>query len=197
MGYETLKLKGEEKHCEKYQPYILSVGRLETRKNVINIIKAYNLLRKERRIKHKLLLAGKTGYGYEEIENEIRKSKYYPDDIIELGYVSDENLPSLYKNASLLLYPSLYEGFGFPILEAFTFEIPVVTSDRSGMAEIADGAALLVNPDKVFEIAAAMSQIINKPEIKKTLNLKAKKILLKYSWEQCAIETLAVLTEKK
>lgn len=197
MGYEKIISISDDKKYQEYKPYILSVGRLETRKNIIGIIKAYNLLRKERKIRHKLLLAGKPGYGYDEIKTEITKSKYYPKDIVELGYVSDDDLPAIYKNASMLLYPSLCEGFGFPILEAHTFEIPVITSNRSSMAEIADGSALLVNPDKVFEIAAAMSQIINKPEIKKALNIKAKKVLSRYSWEQCAKETLAVFEEKK
>lgn len=185
----------ENNKFNKYVPYILSVGRLESRKNTINIIKAYKLLRKERKIKHKLLLAGKPGYGYEEIRNEIENSEELRNDIIKLGYVADENLPDLYKNASLLVYPSLYEGFGYPILEAFTFGIPVITSDKSSMKEIAEDAAILVNPDKFFEITAAMSQIINKPEIVTSLKLKSKKILPKYSWESCAEETLKVLEE--
>lgn len=195
MGFTAPKPEGEEDEFKKFQPYILAVGRLEKRKNTLNIVKSYTLLRKERRIKHKLLLAGKPGFGYEEIREEIEKSGKIRDDIVELGFVDDKKLPALYKDASILLYPSIYEGFGYPILEAYSQDTPVITSNVSSMPEVADGAAMLVNPNKVFEITAAMSQIINKPRIADGLRKRGEKVISRYSWEECAQETLNVILE--
>lgn len=176
--------------------YILSVGRLESKKNIVNLIKAYTMLRSERDIKEKLVLVGKPGYGYEEIKEEIEKNKKFKRDIIETGFVPDSDLAALYKNASLFAFPSFYEGFGFPILEAYVAGIPVVTSKTSSMPEVAGSGALFVNPEKPFEIAAAMSQILNKPDLANKLVTGGKKQLTKYSWEKCAEETLQVLEGK-
>lgn len=174
------------------QKYILSVSRLETRKNIVNLIRAYNLLRNERKIKEKLVLVGKPGFGYDEIKAEINRSKY-KNDITETGFIADTELKALYYNASVFVFPSLYEGFGFPILEAFTSGVPVVTSSTSSMPEVAGRGALLVDPKKPFEIAAAMSQILNKQALAEKLIRAGKIQVKKYSWELCAKETLKVL----
>ncbi|MCX6810910.1 MAG: glycosyltransferase family 1 protein [Candidatus Berkelbacteria bacterium] len=175
------------------QPYILYVGRLESKKNLVNLIQAYDMLRSERDIKEKLVLVGKPGFGHDQISVEISKSKFKAD-IIETGFVSDDERSSLYQNASLFVFPSLFEGFGFPILEAFAAGIPVVTSNVSSMPEVAGNGAILINPKKPFEIAAAMSQIMNKPELARKLVRAGQKELEKYSWEICAQQTLKVLT---
>ncbi len=175
--------------------YILFVGRLESKKNIINLVKAYSMLRSEREIKDKLVLAGNPGFGYDEIKQEINLSKF-KNDIIETGFVSDNNRNALYKNASLFAFPSLFEGFGFPILEAFSAGIPVVTSNVSSMPEVAGAGAILVNPKKPFEIAASMSQILNKPQIGQKLITIGKKQITKYSWDVCAEETLKILEGK-
>jgi len=176
--------------------YILSVGRLEKKKNTLNLIKAYAMLRNERKIKEKLVLVGKPGFGYEQIKKEIKKNKKIKEDIIETGFVSDEELFALYRATSLFAFPSFYEGFGFPILEAFAAGTPVVTSKTSSMPEVANGAALLINPKKPFEIAAAMSQILNKPNLKTKLIRSGRRQLKKYDWEICAKETLAILERR-
>ncbi|MEI8060878.1 MAG: glycosyltransferase family 1 protein [Candidatus Berkelbacteria bacterium] len=175
------------------EKYILFVGRLESKKNIINLIKAYTMLRSEREVKEKLVLVGSPGFGYEEIRKEISGSKF-AEDIIETGFVSDADRNALYGGATLFAFPSLFEGFGFPILEAFAAEIPVVTSRFSSMPEVAGSGAILVNPKKPFEIAAAMSQILNKPELSRKLVRAGQKELLKYSWDNCARTTLKVLT---
>jgi len=177
--------------------YILFVGRLETKKNIVNLIKAYVMLRSERAVKEKLVLVGKEGFGYEDIEKEINKNKKFKSDIIKTGFVSNNDLSIIYKNASLFAFPSLYEGFGLPILEAFDSGIPVVTSNISSMPEVAGKGALLVNPKKPFEIAAAMSSILNKPNIAKLLVTEGKKQLTNFSWETSAKDTLKVLEAKK
>ena len=177
------------------QPYILFVGRLESKKNIINLIKAYTMLRSEREVKERLVLVGSPGFGYEEIKKEISSSKF-AEDIIETGFVSDADRNALYNGATLFAFPSLFEGFGFPILEAFAAEIPVVTSRVSSMPEVAGSGAILINPKKPFEIAAAMSQILNKPELSRKLVRAGQKELLKYSWDNCARTTLKVLEDK-
>lgn len=200
MGFDSSKFSrqlNDQIDLEISQPYILSVGRLEKRKNTENLIRAYILLRQERKIKHKLILAGKPGYGYDEIKKIIDQSGEIKKDILELGYVDDKKLPTLYHNASVFVYPSLYEGFGFPILEAFAAGIPVVTSNTSSMPEVADKAAILINPEKPFEIAAAISQIINKSKLAELLTTKGKKQVDKYSWKNCAEETLKVITREE
>jgi len=176
-------------------PYILFVGRLESKKNLVNLIKAYEMLRSERKILHRLVLVGKPGFGYEDIKKEIESSKFSAD-IFETGFVSDAERDYLYKKAELFAFPSLFEGFGYPILEAFAAGIPVVTSKISSMPEVAGRGAILVNPKKPFEIAAAMSQIINKPALKSKLVRAGNSELLKYSWEACARATLKVLESK-
>jgi len=176
--------------------YILSVGRLESKKNLVNLIKAYTMLRSEKDTKEKLVLVGKPGYGYYEIKQEIDQNKKFKNDIILTGFVSDYDLAALYSHASLFAFPSFYEGFGFPVLEAFAAGVPVVTSKTSSMPEVAGSGALFINPEKPFEIAAAMSQILNKPELAKKLVDAGKDQLKKYSWDKCAEETLAVLEGK-
>lgn len=175
------------------QPYILFVGRLESKKNIRNLIKAYTMLRSERDIKEKLVLVGKPGFGYDDIQKEIESSKF-KNDIVETGFVSNDDRNALYLGASLFTFPTLFEGFGYPILEAYSAGIPVVTSNVSSMPEVAGDGAILVNPKKPFEIAAAMSQILNKPQLAEKLVQSGKKQLTKYSWEICANETIKVLT---
>ncbi len=198
MGFEAGQERGDigEKIRDlSANPYILFVGRIEMKKNIINLIKAYTLLRTERKIKNKLLLVGKPGFGYDQIKAEITSSKFC-DDIIETGYIDDAERDFLYQKADLFVLPSFFEGFGYPILEAFAAGIPVVTSKTSSMLEVAGNGAVLINPEKPFEIAAAMSQILNKPALKEKLIRAGKNQIKKYSWELCASETLKVLESK-
>lgn len=199
MGFSAENFRVEK---SKFNPcgidgqYILSVGRLEIKKNTKNLIKAYGLLRQERKIKKKLVLVGKPGFGFDEIKTEIKKLGNLKDEVIIPGYVSNADLHQLYANASVFVFPSFYEGFGFPILEAFSAGVPVITSNISSMPEVAGNAALLVNPNKPFEIAVAISQLLNKPALAKKLIRAGRTEIQKYSWENCARETLKVLELK-
>lgn len=196
FSYKNFQVeKPESSQSKTSGSYILSVGRLEIKKNIINLIKAYNLLRQERKIKEKLVLVGKPGLGYDQIKEEINSSKY-KHDIIETGFVASTELKNLYANASAFVFPSLYEGFGFPVLEAFAAGVPVVTSKTSSMPEVAGRAALLIDPENPFEIAAAISQILNKPLLRDKLTAAGKIQVKKYNWETCAKETLKILELK-
>jgi len=143
-------------HIQK--PFLLSVGRLELKKNSVRIIQAFELLKKRQSgnlANSQLVLVGGKGYGYEDVEKAIQKSPY-KNDIILPGYVSDEHLPYIMNAAEVFVFPSLYEGFGIPILEAFACGTPVVTSNTTSCAEVAGDAAVLVDPLDVERIASGI-----------------------------------------
>ncbi len=179
---------------KKTPPYLLFIGRLEEKKNVLGMIRSYGILRKEKNIKHKFILAGRPGFGYEKILAEIEK---LPDAIrrdIELpGYVSQEKYVELLKNADILFFCTFFEGFGLPPLEAMASGVPVVASNRTSIPEIAGTAAMLVNPDKPFEMAAALSKVINNEGLRKVLISKGFARATLFSWKKCAEETLELL----
>lgn len=178
----------------KKKPYILFIGRIEEKKNIRNMIKAYGLLRKEAKTEHQLVLAGSPGFGYEGIKAEIAKLPLeIQKDIIEAGYISEEEYVRRLQEADIFLFTTNFEGFGMPIVEAFACGTPVVTSNVSCMPEIAGSAALTVNPRKPLEIAAALSRLINSPKLKQDLIFKGRMRARLFSWEKAAHETLAVL----
>jgi glycosyltransferase involved in cell wall biosynthesis len=181
-------------HCEEAEgrrsnPYILFVGTLEPRKNIQGLIKAFNWLKKEHGLKHKLVIAGMKGWLYDDIFREYENSEF-KSDIIFKGYVSDEMLAQLYKNALVFAYPSFYEGFGFPIVEAFSFGIPVVTSKTSSCGEIGADAALLINPENYKEIGEAILKIINDGNLREDLIRKGLERAKVFTWHKTAAEFL-------
>ncbi len=140
-------------------PYFLYVGSLHPRKNIKRIIEAFERLKQSYRTTHKLVLAGRLAWLSSDIEDQLSQS-VYQEDIIHLDYYrGDLNL--LYNCADALIYPSLFEGFGLPVLEAMRTGTPVITSRGSAMAEITGTAAILIDPYSVDEIIKAMNTIIN------------------------------------
>ena len=120
---------------ENLKPYLLFIGRLEERKNICGIIEAFEILKEKYDIPHKLVLVGNVGFGFDKIKCKIQVAKY-KNDIILKGFVSEEEKYELLKNAEVFLFPTFYEGFGLPILEAQSVGTPVVTSNVSSMPEI-------------------------------------------------------------
>jgi glycosyltransferase involved in cell wall biosynthesis len=139
--------------------YLLFVSAIEKRKNLIALLRTFSIV-KEKFPELKLVVAGKKSKDCEEIDNFVEKSPYKKD-IIFLGYVKQKDLVYLYNGAGVFIYPSFYEGFGLPIVEAFACETPVVTSNVSSMKEIAEGAAELVDPYNPKDIAASIIKILN------------------------------------
>ncbi len=174
------------------EKYILFVGRLEERKNIPRLIHAFDNLRKEKGIKHKLVLVGKKGYKSEQIIDVIDKLKL-KDEVILSGYIPEQDLPYFFSGADLFIFPSLYEGFGIPILEAQACRCPVATSNISSMPEVAGEGAILFNPQKTDEIAQAIYKIISDNDLKNDLIEKGFNQIKKFSWQKCAQETLEVL----
>lgn len=177
------------------EPFFISVGRLEKRKNTISSIKAFNKLRDSQKGKiYKLVLVGKQGFGYEEIKKEIDASKY-TNDIIEAGYLSNQDIVSLFSLAKALIYPSFYEGFGLPILEAFNCELPVITSDAPPLVEVAGNAALVSKPEDYDGIAAHMESLINDHKLRGDCIKKGKERAESFDWKKTAQEIKNILTK--
>lgn len=160
LQYRPVDRKQVDTVKQKYKikgNYILFLSTLEPRKNVSGIIKAYEMLDSETRTNYQLVLAGKKGWLDEEIETLCAKMG---DRVLRTGRVDTEDKAALYSGASLFAFPSAYEGFGMPILEAMACGTPVVTSNTSSMPEVAGDAAVLINPNDVQDIAGAFSKVL-------------------------------------
>lgn len=168
-------------------PHLLFIGRIEHRKNIIRIIKAFEKLKKEKKIPHQLILAGKDGYGFGDIKKYISSSGY-KEEIRLAGFVQDKYKNTLFTRASVFMFPTLYEGFGFPILEAMSASVPVVTSRTGSAAEIAGDAALLVDPKNIDEIANSVYKIISDGGVKKELIKRGRENVKRFRWEKCVEE---------
>jgi glycosyltransferase involved in cell wall biosynthesis len=173
--------------------YFLFVGTLEPRKNLIVILKAFALLDAERENVH-LVAAGIIGWKTKEVMS-LLKTHRHRSRIHFTGYVDADRLSFIYRNALCLLYPSLYEGFGFPILEAMTYGVPVITSNVSSMPEVAGDAALLVDPNDADSLAEAMKKILTDGNVRNIMVAKGYERVKKFSWKQCAEETLGIFTK--
>jgi glycosyltransferase involved in cell wall biosynthesis len=141
--------------------YLLSVGRLEPRKNRLGLLRALALLPTPR---PKLVIAGQRDFGYEKIF-QLRDELLLQDDVIFVETASDDLLASLYRNARLFVYPSYAEGFGMPVIEAMASGIPVITSNTTSLGEVAGDAALLVDPHSPEEIRDAMNRVLHDEEL--------------------------------
>ena len=188
IGNHVTRNSKHETQDEKLQElYLLFIGRLEERKNIVGIIDAFELLKEKYNLPHKLILAGKFGYGESHIKYKIANSKY-KEDIILAGYVSDEEKWELLKNADVFLFPTFYEGFGLPILEAQSVGTPVITSNISSMPEVAGGSAVLVNPKDINEIASTVYKLISDESYKNDIIEKGLENVKRFSWNKCARE---------
>ena len=174
------------------QPYLLFIGRLEERKNVVRIIEAFEILKEQYQIPHELVLVGKPGYGYERIRQKVASSKQRGE-IIERGYVMEEEKWELLKNADVFLFPTLYEGFGIPVLEAQSVGIAVVTSNTSSLPEVAGEGAIFVDPMKTESIAEGVQQLLSNEGFRSGIIEKATRNVGRYSWARCAGEVAALL----
>lgn len=177
---------------EKKKPYLLFIGRLEERKNIVRIVEAFEILKEQYRIPHELLLAGKPGFGYGRIANTLQAISY-KQEIKELGYVSEEEKWELLRNADVFLFPTLYEGFGIPVLEAQSVGVPVVTSNTSSLPEVAGEGAVLVDPTSVESIAEGVQRLLSDQGLRSGIIEKATHNVSRYSWARCAKEIATYL----
>jgi glycosyltransferase involved in cell wall biosynthesis len=164
--------------------YFIYIGSLNPRKNIVRMIKAFDKFKADRITEHKLVIVGRLAWKSEQIAKALTKARF-SDDII---HVKDKviDVETLISNATALLYPSLFEGFGIPILEGFACDTPVITSNIGSMAEVAQDAAIKIDPLSVAEIANAMYQVSDDPTIReKCINLGRER-LSEYSWDKTA-----------
>lgn len=167
------------------EQYILSVGTAEPRKNLAQTIKAFLQVHQNQFHNLDLVIAGKYGWGTDERQLDPQlKNK-----ILLLGYVDQADLPALYAGAKAFVYPSLYEGFGLPVLESMTVGTPVVTSNRGSLAEVAGTAAVVVNPQSVVSIADGLVEALTNSRDYRALGLRQAK---QFSWQKTAEKTLQI-----
>ncbi len=172
--------------------YALYVGTLQPRKNLSRLIRAYHQLLQRSSIGWNLVLAGASGWESGALK-QIVVDLHLTDRVHFLGYVADEALPALYAGAHFFCFPSLFEGFGLPILEAQTHGVPVMSANNSSLPEIAGDAAILVDPTDVDAIADAMLQLSQDEPLRQRLITAGYANIKRFSWAKAARETLAVL----
>lgn len=170
--------------------FILFVGTIEPRKNLSSLLCAFSSIRKNNK-EVKLVIVGKMGWLQNNILKMVNRLKI-KNDVIFTGFVEDKYLPYFYNLTELFVYPSLYEGFGFPILEAMACGCPVITSKVSSLPEIAGDAAILINPKKEHELISAICNVIIDNNLRSELSIRGLMRAKKFNWENCARETLKV-----
>lgn len=176
--------------------YILFVGTLQPRKNISRLIEAFAKIKEEDLdLKHvELVIIGKKGWLYEEIL-EAPKKFGIEDKVKFLEGVNDNELTTFYKHALCYVLPSLYEGFGLPVVEAMKHGCPVITSNSSSLPEAGGDAALYIDPENIEDIATKITKVVNDKDLRHELSEKGKKQAAKFSWEKTAKETLKVLVD--
>ncbi len=182
--------------AQKYsltKPYILYVGAAYPHKNLEGLVSAWKLFEKKYGTGYQLVLAGKPDYFYTNLE---KTSLQNVTDVKYVGFVFDNELSCLYKNARLFVFPSLYEGFGLPPLEAMTYTIPVVSSNKSCLPEVLGDAAIYYDPQSPEALANALYQGLTDEEIRLNLVQNSVKVLSLYSWTTLAKQTLACYTRE-
>lgn len=186
---------GEEKKVLPVpEHYFLFAGVLKGRKNVAGVIRAFALFTKSNGT-HQLLIAGKGGSAYALSLVQLAHELGIEKRVQFLGYVTDTELAYLYSKARALVFPSFIEGFGMPVLEAMYAGLPVITSNKGSLAEVAGDAALLVDPRSPQEIAAAMGRIAGDAGLRKELTRKGLVRAGQFSWQKTAGEILEIITD--
>jgi glycosyltransferase involved in cell wall biosynthesis len=172
-------------------PYFLFVSTLEPRKNVVGLIEAFNLFKQATNAPHQLVLIGQLGWKYEPILTAIANSPY-TDQIHRLAYIPNQWLALFYQRATAFVYPSFYEGFGLPVVEAMNFGLPIITAKAGSLPEVVGDSGVLVDPEDTQALALALEKIVSNPDWHKQLKQKSLTRSKNFSWENTARKTLAV-----
>jgi glycosyltransferase involved in cell wall biosynthesis len=182
------------RHGLPHGDYLLFVGNVEPRKNLVALIEAYGRMRKIIPRAPRLAIAGGAGWKNQAIHDAARTSPSTAD-IRFLGHVPDADLPLLVNGAVAFVYPSLYEGFGLPPLEAMACGTPVITSNRSSLPEVVGDAALVVDPYDRGALADAMARVVSDATLRDDLRARGLARAQRYSWDETARRTIAVYEE--
>jgi len=176
--------------------YILSVGSIQPRKNLARLIRAYASLRGSCSADKlpKLVLVGKCAWLYDETLRTLEEAGV-KDTVVLTGYVPEKDLPALYSGALCFVYPSYFEGFGLPPLEAMKCGAPVIVGDRTSLPEVVGDAAIAVDPFDIEAIAAAITRLLNNSALRKEFSVRGQERARTFSWQKTAQETLTVYRE--
>jgi glycosyltransferase involved in cell wall biosynthesis len=194
--FAAVDLPGIAVMREKYgieRPYLLMVGTLEPRKNHAAALRALSRLKADG-CPHCLVIAGGHGWLFDPIQTLVGELGLSAD-VLFTGRVPDDDLPALYSGADCFLMPSLYEGFGFPVLEAMACGTPVVCSNRSSLPEVAGDAALLVDPEDEDRLASAVGHLLADVHLRSQLRQRGEKQAAGFQWVECAAETVQIYVE--
>ncbi|MGV0103351.1 Glycosyl transferase family 1 [Nostoc sp. DSM 114160] len=189
LSEEVAQILEKQTNYDFCKPYLLFVSTIEPRKNINNIITAFNFLKEKYKLEHQLILIGRKGWNYEPIFAAIENSPW-ANQIHHLNYLSNELVALFYSKADVFVYPSHYEGFGLPVLEAMTLGVPVISSNTSSIPEVTGDAAILVDPNNPIELGEAILKVISDSQFRQELINKGKARAKLFSWERTAKETL-------
>jgi|LGOV01.1.fsa_nt_gb glycosyltransferase involved in cell wall biosynthesis len=170
-------------------PYFLFVGKIQDRKNIIRILDAFHQFRQETKSDWRLVLIGKRKWVLGDMDETVERYRLQ-DCILEMGYIDNRHLPVFYSGAQTFVFPSLWEGFGIPVVEAMACGTPVITSNTSCLPEVTGGVALLVDPYKVEEIAEAMHKVYTDSALCDILRQEGLIQARQFSWRKTAEQTL-------
>ncbi|WP_053215692.1 glycosyltransferase family 4 protein [Niallia circulans] len=174
--------------------YILTVGRIEPRKNHTTLINAYAILKQKEKNAPPLVIVGKRDFGYDDIYTQVRQLDLL-NDIVFLEEVDDNDLPLVYKSALVFVYPSFAEGFGIPPLEAMASGVPVISSNTTAIPEVIEEAGLLVNPFSTEEISNQLEKLLTNRDLYEQLVSKSRIQAEKWSWEKSAEKYIEAINE--
>lgn len=177
----SIKFEKQNTAILKNTPYLLYLGTIEPRKNLEILIDAFSELKKEKKIPHKLILAGEIGW-----KAELILKKCLKENIILTGYLSEKEKTEYYKNADIFIYPSLYEGFGLPPLEAMSYGIPVITSEGGSLKEIFKNHALLFPQKNKKKLKKQILSLMKNKNLKEKLSKEGQKYAQNFTWEASA-----------
>jgi|GEM_PF-4811268 len=187
LVYNYIPTKDQTILYEK-KPYILYLGTIQEKKNIRNILKAFSIL-KSKGFEHQLILAGKVdNFSLEDVVKQLKIEK----DVIYKGYITEAEKEELLQNTSLFLWPSYYEGFGYPLLEAMAHGAPIITSNNSSMKEVCKNSGLLVDPFNPYEIADAAEEVLSSSAVRNDLIKKGLKRSKDYTEKRMTEELIKV-----
>ncbi|MEL7571130.1 MAG: glycosyltransferase family 1 protein [Eubacteriaceae bacterium] len=172
-------------------PYILTVSQISPRKNLDTLINAFALLKKNPSFLHKLVIVGNNGWLYSSIY-EIVKREGLANEVIFTGVIPDNDLIAIYNMADLFIFPSLYEGFGLPVLEAMSCGLPVICSNTSSLPEVVGNAGILFPPKDIYSLVNAVLGLLENPWLYKDLRERGLIKASEYSWEFTAKQIIKI-----
>ncbi len=179
-------------HYTSRAQYFIYIGAMHPRKNISGLLKAFDKFKAQYSSNIKLVLVGRMAWKTKEI-NKVFNAMHFADDVVKVGHLEREELSKVLGAAMALVYPSFFEGFGIPLLEAMHAEVPIITSNRSSLPEVAGDAALYVNPNNNEELVEALLRIAKDYTLRESLIAKGKEQRNKYSWEKSASQMVDLI----